>query len=130
MIELYENTNLKTIFVPPLLLQPITENAIWHGLLPLKKLRKGKLIIKINMVDDLLYIYIEDNGVGRKKENSAIGNIKESKGILITKQRIENINVLYNTTKADLFYEDLIDDNHNPIGTRVTIILPLNLKTS
>ena len=59
-----------------------------------------------------------------------IGNIKESKGILITKQRIENINVLYNTTKADLFYEDLIDDNHNPIGTRVTIILPLNLKTN
>ena len=129
-IELHENTNLKTIFVPPLLLQPITENAIWHGLLPLKKLRKGKLIIKINLVDDLLYIYIEDNGVGRKKENSAIGNIKESKGILITKQRIENINVLYNTTKADLFYEDLVDDNHNPIGTRVTIILPLNLKTS
>ena len=129
-IELHENTNLKTIFVPPLLLQPITENAIWHGLLPLKKLRKGKLIIKINMVDDLLYIYIEDNGVGRKKENSSIGNIKESKGILITKQRIENINVLYNTTKADLFYEDLVGDNHNPIGTRVTIILPLNLKTN
>lgn len=128
-VELYENTNLKTIFVPPLLLQPITENAIWHGLLPLKKIRKGKLIIKIKILDDLLYIYIEDNGVGRKKGNSTIGNMKESKGILITKQRIENINVLYNTTKADLFYEDLIDDNHNPIGTRVVIILPLNLKT-
>jgi LytS/YehU family sensor histidine kinase len=129
-IELHENTNLKTIFVPPLLLQPITENAIWHGLLPLKKFRKGKLIIKIKIVDDLLYIYIEDNGVGRKKENSTIGNMKQPKGILITKQRIENINVLYNTTKADLFYEDLKDDDHHPIGTRVTIILPLNLKTN
>jgi len=50
--------------------------------------------------------------------------------MLVTKQRIENINVLYNTTKADLFYEDLIGDDHNPIGTRVTIILPLNLKTN
>jgi hypothetical protein len=129
-IELHENTNLKTIFVPPLILQPITENAIWHGLLPLKKLRKGILIIKIKIVDDLLCICIEDNGVGRKKENSTIGNMKESKGMLITKQRIENINVLYNTTKADLFYEDLIDDDHNPLGTRVTIILPLNLKTN
>ena len=128
-IELHENTDLKNILVPHLLLQTITDNAIWHGLLPLKKLRKGKLIIKIKIVDDLLYIYIEDNGIGRKKENSAIGNMKESKGILITKQRIENINVLYNTTKADLFYEDLINEDHNPIGTRVTIILPLNLKT-
>lgn len=124
-IELSENIDTRNIFVPPLLLQPITENAIWHGLLPLKKLRKGKLIIKIKIVDDLLYIYIEDNGVGRKKEISSIGNIKESKGILITKQRIENINVLYNTTKADLFYTDLTDEDHNPIGTRVTIILPL-----
>jgi sensor histidine kinase YesM len=54
-IELHENINLKNIYVPPLLLQPITENAIWHGLLPLKKLRNGKLILKINIVDDLLY---------------------------------------------------------------------------
>jgi hypothetical protein len=49
---------------------------------------------------------------------------------LITKQRIENLDVLYNTTKADFFYEDLMDDYQKPIGTRVTIVLPLNLKTN
>ena len=127
-IHYNDNLNLKTILIPPLLIQPITENAIWHGLLPLKKTRKGLLLIKINIVNELLHIVIEDNGVGRKMKKVDIGNIQESKGILITKQRIQNLNVYYHTNKADLIYEDLVDSGLNPSGTRVTIILPLNLQ--
>jgi LytS/YehU family sensor histidine kinase len=127
-IQYNDNLNLKTILIPPLLIQPITENAIWHGLLPLKKTRKGLLLIKINIVNELLHIVIEDNGVGRKMKKVDIGNMQESKGILITKQRIQNLNVYYHTNKADLIYDDLVDTGLNPSGTRVTIILPLNLQ--
>lgn len=126
-LELEDKHHLRSIFIPPLILQPIIENAIWHGLLPLKKLRKGKLLLIINMKDDLLYIIIEDNGVGRKSNNNSISNLRESKGISITKQRIENLNSFYQTTKADLKYEDLVDAYQNPLGTRVSIILPINL---
>lgn len=127
-LELNEALNLKDINIPPLLLQPIIENAIWHGLLPLKKLRKGKLIIKIYSIDNLLYLIIEDNGVGRKNEKFDIGNLKESKGIMITKQRIQNLNIYYKTSRADLYYEDLMDETNNSMGTRVTIVLPINLE--
>lgn len=127
-IELEDKHNLKSIFIPPLILQPIVENAIWHGLLPLKN-RKGKLHLKINIKDDLLYIIIEDNGVGRKKNTDNIGNLKESKGISITKQRIDNINSFYNINKAGLKHDDLVDIHQIAAGTRVSIILPLNLNS-
>lgn len=120
--------NLNTVFVPPLILQPIVENAIWHGLLPLKKTRSGKLCIKIQIEENLLYIHIEDNGVGRKRTGGSIGNLKDSKGIAITKQRIHNLNEFYNSNKADVIYSDLIDASNHSIGTLVTIVLPLNLK--
>lgn len=96
--------------------------------MPLKKIRKGKLSIKINTNDDLLYINIEDNGIGRSNNKNNLGNIKESKGMSITQQRIHNINNYYDTTRADIFYTDLLDDFNNPMGIRVTIILPVNLK--
>lgn len=127
-IVLDKKLDLNTIFVPPLILQPIIENAIWHGLIPLKKTKKAKLIVKIYIKEDAIFINIEDNGVGRKRSENSIGNLKESKGIDITKQRIFNLNDYYNTSKADLVYEDLFDTNNNAIGTRVIIVLPLNLQ--
>lgn len=127
-IIIQEKLNLSEIYVPPLILQPIIENAIWHGLLPLKKEKNGKLLIQIFEENNLLYIVIEDNGVGRQKIKNDFGNIRESKGIEITKQRIHNLNDYYNSViKANLIYTDLIDIENNPIGTKVTIVLPLNL---
>ncbi|MES2761544.1 MAG: histidine kinase [Bacteroidota bacterium] len=126
-INFDRSLDIQYVFVPPLILQPIIENAIWHGLLPLKRTRQGKLQIKIHVDADLLYISIEDNGVGRKKTEASIGNLKESKGMDITRQRIQNLNVYYNSITADLVYEDLVDNQANAIGTRVRVVLPLNL---
>ncbi len=120
-----DSIDLKNMLVPPLILQPIVENAIWHGLLPLKNSRKGKLLIKISLLNDSLVIIVEDNGFGRKIGNKNIGNLRESKGIQIIKQRILNMNNLYNTNKGDFIIEDLTDGLSNSIGTRVTFILPL-----
>jgi LytS/YehU family sensor histidine kinase len=120
-----DSVDVKNMLVPPLIIQPIIENAIWHGLLPLNKIKKGILLIEIILLDDVLVIVIEDNGIGRTKKKESIGNLRESKGIQIIKQRIQNMNNLYNTTKGDLIFEDLVDGLYNSIGTRVKIILPI-----
>lgn len=129
-IILDKNINSSEIFIPPLIIQPITENAIWHGLLKLKNLRPGKLLIRVFIVNNELNLVIEDNGVGRSNLKTDIGNIRESKGMAITQQRIDNINSFYNSVTANLIYDDLKDSNNHAIGTKVTIVLPLNLNIS
>lgn len=48
--------------IPPLLLQPLVENAIIHGFA--RETQAGKLEIRIHAVDDTLVIEVEDNGKG------------------------------------------------------------------
>ncbi|PBQ34330.1 hypothetical protein CNR22_21985 [Sphingobacteriaceae bacterium] len=126
-IHVGEDIDQEKIYVPALILNPLIENTIWHGLLPLKNLRKGKLIISIVKDSDILKIIIEDNGVGRQTKKKNIGNIRQSKGLQLTEQRLSNINYLFAINTADILYTDLVDEKNAPCGTRVTIQLPLNL---
>lgn len=126
-ITIDESINVDSVLIPPLLLQPIIENAIWHGLLPLGAKRLAQLRLTIKNETDFLRIEIEDNGVGRKVHQDNIGNLRDSKGIAITRQRIENLKHIYNFDSADIIYEDLVNEHAEPTGTRVIIFLPNNL---
>lgn len=67
-----------SIYIPPLLLQPLVENAIKHGLDP--KVEGGRLLISGNMVDGRLKLVVSDNGVGLSDNDlSGIGlnNVRE-----------------------------------------------------
>lgn len=120
--------NAKAIFIPALILNPIIENAIWHGLLPLKNSRQGKLLIEVKIEHDTLLLIIEDNGVGKKKAAEIMSNSRESKGIALTGQRLNNINYMFNIRNSQLVYQDLNDEAKGQYGTRVIISLPVNLK--
>lgn len=116
----YDEHKLEKAKVPPLLLQPFIENAIWHGLLPSKKEEKI-LRIDISSEEKLIRIVIDDNGVGRKK---VVSNPREQKhssmGMKITQDRI----ALYNDSHSSkLFYKviDKKDENDQPTGTRVIL---------
>jgi two-component system LytT family sensor kinase len=61
--------NTLDAFVPSMLLQPIVENALKHGLAA--KLGGGELTIRTESQDGRLVITIEDNGVGISKERMA-----------------------------------------------------------
>jgi LytS/YehU family sensor histidine kinase len=60
-----KDLDIEVLRVPPLVIQPFTENAIWHGLM--HKEDKGQLDIDVSEENDYLYIKITDNGIGRKK---------------------------------------------------------------
>jgi two-component sensor histidine kinase len=115
-----------TVLVPPLLLQPFIENAIWHGLMP--KQSEKKLHISFHLRGDHLVYTVEDNGIGRKKA-AAIKSAKigathfESKGITLSQHRIQ---ILNQQLKENLSIktEDLKDDEEEALGTHVTITIP------
>jgi ligand-binding sensor domain-containing protein len=124
-INLGDSVDVNELLVPPLILQPIVENAIWHGLLPLKNIRTGKLHICVFIEHNMLCITVEDNGAGRRNGKEVIHNSKTSRGIQITRQRILNLNNLYGVQGGDLLYEDFTDEYGNSHGTLVKLVLPI-----
>lgn len=104
--------------IPPLLLQPFVENAVWHGLRYLEN--KGQMDVSFKIEGEQLKIEITDNGIGRDKSRSIkTDNQKKhkSKGVSLIKRRIHISNQL---TPVHIQWE--IQDNI-PQGTRVVLLL-------
>lgn len=110
------------IYLPPLLLQPFLENAIWHGLLASSRKDK-RLIIKILHEENSTQIIIDDNGAGRKSEEDK-NSIKthKSMGMQIIKERIDLYNKTYNGN-ISLEIVDKKDGNDLPLGTQIILNL-------
>lgn len=123
-----DDVELDELYVPSMLMQPLIENAIKHGLK--HKEADGKLIIEVNEITaGELLIIVEDNGIGRKKSseiNKTVRKYHKSKASNIIKERIEIIN---NSSEGEisLTYTDLME-NDLACGTRAE--LKLNLKVN
>ena len=116
--------NQHDIEVPPMLLQPFVENAIWHGLLHKKE--PGNLMISIRKDRDRLICIIEDDGVGRRsseKLKARSNPHRRSMGMNITRNRLDILNH-ENQGSATLDIKDLYSDLGESKGTRVEITLP------
>jgi tetratricopeptide (TPR) repeat protein len=110
------------ILIPPMLLQPFVENAIWHGLLPSKRETK---VLEIDIVRDNTdgHLIIKDNGVGRKNDKMVpTVDLHKSLGTRITQDRIDLFN---KTCQSTISFEivDLYNDLHEPMGTKVILSL-------
>jgi len=120
-IRVDDDLNKETIELPPMLIQPYIENAVWHGLR--YKESKGNLDVHIGKDEQGLKVEITDNGIGRKKstelktENQKKHN---STGLKNIQERLHILNTIYKTSYR-VAIEDLLADG----GTRVTILLPL-----
>jgi len=124
-ISVSSDLEIESAKVPPLLLQPYVENAIWHGLM--QKPAKGKLDIEITNEKKHVYIKICDDGVGREKSakiRRSSDELHKSMGLQITAERIALLDSL---TRESSFVNilDLVDSNGEPAGTEVTIKIPL-----
>lgn len=118
-----EEVALEDILLPPLLLQPYVENAIWHGILHLRE-KKGELNVSIQKIPNGVTIQIEDNGVGREKAEflkSKTAIKKKSMGMQINADRMGLSQDLYDF-KIEVSITDLHSEGQAS-GTRVTIKL-------
>ena len=121
-----QSIDTEFVDIPPMILQPFVENAIWHGLMH-KENGKGLLDIKVKKMDNNIEFTIHDNGIGREKAALIKPKTKkehESFGIQITKDRIAFTNQFYNIN-ASLKIIDLMDSLGQATGTKVVILLPI-----
>lgn len=127
-IKIAPEIDTNAVLIPPMLMQPYVENAIWHGLMHKKDGIQGKVEIIISKKEGNLYCMIQDNGIGREKAEAIKaqkqGNRKRSMGMQITKDRIEMINKLY-STNTTMQVIDLHDEKGNAMGTRVELMIPV-----
>lgn len=124
-INMEDNVDMDYIEIPPMLIQPYVENAIWHGLMP--KEDGGTIVVFFSCQDNNLEITVTDNGVGRAMAaelRSKSATAHKSFGMSITHQRIELINQMYKTNMS-VIINDLHDGKGNATGTEVRINIPV-----
>jgi tetratricopeptide (TPR) repeat protein len=121
-ITVDDEIKTEAVQIPPMLIQPYIENAVWHGLR--YKETKGHLQLNLKRKGDGLQVEITDDGIGRKRsaelktENQKLQN---STGLKNIQERLKIINKIYKA-HYDVQITDL--DPENRTGTRVVINVP------
>ncbi len=128
-IDVEEELDTDEVRIPPLLVQPFVENAVWHGLM--HKEERGSLSIRIRVKDDLLTCIVRDNGVGRRRAGmlkSKSAEKHKSMGLQITAERMA---LLTGPGEPQPFFqiEDLYDETGDPAGTQVTLTIKISHPT-
>jgi LytS/YehU family sensor histidine kinase len=122
--EVDASLDLKSVEVPCLIIQPIIENAIWHGLMP----KENDRLLSVNVWHEAESILVEvvDNGIGRQaaanKHPNPNGHL--SKGMSLTTARIDTYRIMKDSDAA-ISYEDLQDEKGNAKGTKVLLSFQL-----
>jgi LytS/YehU family sensor histidine kinase len=129
-IQVDENLPTDTIQIAPMLIQPLVENAIWHGLLP----KRGNKKVDINFYekDDMLIVEIEDNGIGinaAMRQKTASQSTHQSLGIGNILARIKVLNEKYNMRYRLVIMDRADIPNAKGSGTKVTLSIPINETT-
>lgn len=123
-ISVSPDVSVSDIRLPPLIIQPFVENAIWHGLL----LREGnkKLEITVSREENVLVIKIDDNGIGRqaaqKFSNKELK--RRSFGMDITQDRLNVLEQVFGIS-ISFYVQDKTDKDGIPLGTAVFINIKL-----
>jgi len=124
-IEVDDALDPEEVMVPPLVVQPFVENAIWHGMAG--KEGKGHISLRVEQQGKQLLWIIEDDGVGRQAKKEPLpqpvegATKKTSLGTAITRSRLDLVQKQYGG-KAGFRYVD------RPVGTRVEVDMPMHLQ--
>jgi two-component system, LytTR family, sensor kinase len=110
--------NSLDVMVPSMLLQPLVENSIKHGLS--SKVEGGSIHLRSRLVDSGLVIEVEDDGVGMAATQQMGNGSDSGRGAGIGMANVsERLQVLYGDTAR------MTIDSHEGKGTLVRIRLPL-----
>lgn len=127
-VNIDESIDPDATLIPPMLLQPIIENSIKHGIMLLKE-RKGQISVNIKKIDERRFeCVIEDNGIGIKESEKLKEHKIEqtSRGLKITRERLKMLlQDQYDDNALNL--EAIFDESGNPAGSRIIMTLPFIL---
>ncbi len=120
-INIDKTLDQESVLIPPMLMQPLLENSIVHGI------KNDKGLIELNVKKNMegkesLLVEVIDNGEGFiKKEIPSSMNLKKSYSIILIKDRLKLLSKKFNNT-FELKYE-----NDRVKGTCAKLSLPLVL---
>lgn len=121
-IEIDEEIDEDLLLVPPMLVQPFVENAIIHGLAPLKQNGHIELCFKKQDGHKILCT-ITDNGIGREASAKINKGKHKSLGMQVTTDRL-NLIASQTGVPIQINIEDLKDSQENAAGTKVAFFIP------
>lgn len=114
-------SNGEMILIPPMLIQPLVENSIKHGIRILNK--EGIIRIKCELQNGILTVCVEDNGIGRANALQHKDQNHNSHGLKLIAERLALLADKYKTDKFRMNITDLHMEE-KPAGTRVEIMIP------
>lgn len=118
-----ENLDPTDCTIPPMIVQPYLENAIWHGLR--YKDTKGQLKVHFSQSGNQVIVGVEDNGIGiaKSRELKTQNQKKQSSmGMKNIETRIQLLNEVYKAAISIQVIE-AFPDSQNP-GTAVRVVVP------
>jgi ligand-binding sensor domain-containing protein len=120
-IGLEPGLDVAGVSVPPLIIQPFVENAIWHGLRHRRS--AGHIEIRVGIGEEQLLITVTDNGIGRQAAARLQRSWRQNSfGTAATIRRLRLAD-----PSSEVRIEDLYSSDGEARGTRVH--LSLHLKT-
>ena len=125
-------TDRSKIRIPSMILQPVIENAVEHGLRNIKE--NGKILVDLTLTGNKIKVIIEDNGSGYNPEQKHATYPDRSKkhrslSTKIIKERIDGFNKKYKSKEFSIDYTNLTSEETGTKGTRVILILPVKETT-
>lgn len=103
--------------MPALILQPLVENAVEHGILECKRGNFGHLVIRTRSSAEELFLEVEDDGDGMTKEQIEEILVHQKKGY-----GVKNVN-----DRLQLFFDEDYGLNfypNEPYGTKAVVHIP------
>ncbi|HUR31908.1 MAG TPA: histidine kinase [Saprospiraceae bacterium] len=128
-MDVDKTLELDETILPPLLIQPFIENAIWHGMNGEEN--EIKINVRFRKNADQLICIIEDDGIGidqALKKKNAKNSGHQSVSIANIKKRIELLNQKHDLRSSIDIEDKTMHDTHSGTGTIVRITLPLDIK--
>ncbi len=110
--------------MPTMILQPLVENSILHGIMPSQI--HGLLQLRLSLEGQDLLLEVIDNGIG--VENSRAlkqGSTHKSRGMELIHKRLQALS-FFSTKELKLVYTVPFDNDKNP-GNKISLLIPYDL---
>jgi ligand-binding sensor domain-containing protein/two-component sensor histidine kinase len=126
-IQIEENLDAEDWMIPTMILQPLLENALLHGIMP--STQPGEISIRFAQQEQDLWIVITDNGIGISNSRTLKNNgAHKSRGMELISKRIKALSH-FGTKPITIQTEPAFESETNP-GTKVTLLIPNTLYDS